>query len=127
MNARLALQGDPPSPFDIPSGCRFHPRCPYAVDACRTTDPALGPVPVALGTAPAGDAHVAACIRADDLGDVDPLTEPAIEPDDPDLTRPDVLLEPADPAPAGSAAAGPAPAAPDASDTLPHHQEEGTA
>jgi oligopeptide transport system ATP-binding protein len=109
VTTRLALQGDPPSPFDIPSGCRFHPRCPYAVDACRTTDPALTPVPLVLGTRPGGptsdptsahlgevpaEAHVAACIRAADLGDVDPLREPAIEPDDPALTRPDVLLDP---------------------------------
>jgi oligopeptide/dipeptide ABC transporter ATP-binding protein len=35
------LQGEPPSPFEIPRGCRFHPRCPIAVDRCRSEDPAL--------------------------------------------------------------------------------------
>ena len=35
------LAGDLPSPSDIPSGCRFHPRCPLATDICRTADPAL--------------------------------------------------------------------------------------
>jgi len=35
------LTGDLPSPSDIPTGCRFHPRCPLASDICRTSDPAL--------------------------------------------------------------------------------------
>jgi oligopeptide/dipeptide ABC transporter ATP-binding protein len=34
------LSGDLPSPQDIPTGCRFHPRCPLATDLCRTTEPA---------------------------------------------------------------------------------------
>jgi peptide/nickel transport system ATP-binding protein len=36
---RIILQGETPNPIDIPSGCRFHPRCPIAVDACKLTDP----------------------------------------------------------------------------------------
>ncbi|MBN1558087.1 MAG: ABC transporter ATP-binding protein [Lentisphaerae bacterium] len=40
---RLVLPGDVPSPANPPPGCRFHPRCPYAVDACRTLDPSLEP------------------------------------------------------------------------------------
>lgn len=36
---RLILQGDPPSPLDIPSGCPFHPRCPYKRDICSTEKP----------------------------------------------------------------------------------------
>jgi oligopeptide/dipeptide ABC transporter ATP-binding protein len=36
-----ALRGEPPSPVDLPSGCRFHPRCPFAQQECLSTDPAL--------------------------------------------------------------------------------------
>ena len=39
------LQGEPPSPVDVPPGCRFHPRCPIAIDRCRTDDPVLRPFP----------------------------------------------------------------------------------
>jgi peptide/nickel transport system ATP-binding protein len=42
---RPHLQGEPPSPFDIPTGCRFHPRCPIAIDRCRVEDPAIRVVP----------------------------------------------------------------------------------
>ena len=38
---RLILQGDPPSPIDVPAGCRFHTRCPYAEDVCRREEPPL--------------------------------------------------------------------------------------
>ena len=37
----LILQGETPNPADIPSGCRFHPRCPLVIDACHATDPHL--------------------------------------------------------------------------------------
>ena len=33
------LQGEPPNLLDPPSGCSFHPRCPYATDECRTSTP----------------------------------------------------------------------------------------
>jgi len=35
------LQGEIPSPVNVPSGCRFHPRCPYAKDICRSNQPEL--------------------------------------------------------------------------------------
>ncbi|MDE2292753.1 MAG: ABC transporter ATP-binding protein, partial [Elusimicrobia bacterium] len=38
---RIILTGDVPSPLAPPPGCRFHPRCRYAADACRLSDPAL--------------------------------------------------------------------------------------
>ena len=34
-------QGEIPNPISPPSGCRFHPRCPYAKEVCRTTEPSL--------------------------------------------------------------------------------------
>jgi peptide/nickel transport system ATP-binding protein len=37
----VPLRGEPPSPTDIPSGCRFHTRCPYAFDRCVAEAPVL--------------------------------------------------------------------------------------
>jgi oligopeptide/dipeptide ABC transporter ATP-binding protein len=50
------LRGETPNPISVPSGCRFHPRCPIAVDACRSIDPDLRPVGAA------GSRHDAACL-----------------------------------------------------------------
>ncbi|MDJ0380215.1 oligopeptide/dipeptide ABC transporter ATP-binding protein [Streptomyces sp. G-G2] len=41
---RIVLLGDPPSPAAPPPGCSFHPRCPKAVEVCRTERPVLRPV-----------------------------------------------------------------------------------
>jgi oligopeptide/dipeptide ABC transporter ATP-binding protein len=49
----VILGGETPDPSRIPSGCRFHPRCPAAFDRCPTVDPPLFPV--------AAD-HAAACL-----------------------------------------------------------------
>jgi peptide/nickel transport system ATP-binding protein len=51
---RPELLGEPPSPVDLPSGCRFHPRCPRAEDICRREDPLPRPVRP-------GSTHIVAC------------------------------------------------------------------
>ena len=55
---RVILQGDPPSPIHPPSGCAFHPRCPFAVDACKMTTPKLEEF---------ADSQQAACIRVKEI------------------------------------------------------------
>jgi len=37
------IPGQPPSLLRPPSGCRFHPRCPYVMDVCKTKEPLLAP------------------------------------------------------------------------------------
>jgi len=49
---RVILTGDVPSPINPPSGCRFHTRCPYVFDRCRTEEPMLRDV---------GEGQQAAC------------------------------------------------------------------
>lgn len=48
------LEGDPPNPIAPPSGCRFHPRCPYAEAVCAEKTPPLMPIT---------QHHLAACHR----------------------------------------------------------------
>lgn len=38
---RIILQGETPNPINIPSGCRFHPRCPVAFESCKASDPPM--------------------------------------------------------------------------------------
>jgi oligopeptide/dipeptide ABC transporter ATP-binding protein len=50
---RIILQGETPNPIDVPSGCRFHPRCPVAMATCKASDPPF----VTLSKT-----HLAACL-----------------------------------------------------------------
>jgi len=56
--SRPVLQGDVPSPLNPPSGCKFHPRCPFAAAVCREEPPVLRPLP---------DGRHVACHRIDDM------------------------------------------------------------
>jgi peptide/nickel transport system ATP-binding protein len=40
----VQIPGQPPSLLRPPSGCRFHPRCPYVMDVCKTEEPRLVPI-----------------------------------------------------------------------------------
>mgnify|MGYP003315813383 CR=1 FL=1 len=53
---RIILEGDVPSAYNPPSGCKFHTRCPYATEKCRTEVPKLRTV---------GEDHMVACHRDD--------------------------------------------------------------
>lgn len=59
---RIVLTGDIPSPANPPTGCNFHPRCPYAEARCREEDPELRPVPT-----PDGGSRMVACHFAEEL------------------------------------------------------------
>jgi peptide/nickel transport system ATP-binding protein/oligopeptide transport system ATP-binding protein len=51
----LSIDGSVPPPFAYPAGCRFNPRCPFAIRACTEIDPPLREL---------SPGHRAACIRA---------------------------------------------------------------
>jgi oligopeptide/dipeptide ABC transporter ATP-binding protein len=69
---RIILAGDVPSPINPPSGCRFHPRCPKARQACVDSDPDLVP---RLGDSAE---HVAACHFPVEDGEDISLSTPTI-------------------------------------------------
>jgi peptide/nickel transport system ATP-binding protein len=55
---RMVLEGEVANPANPPSGCYFHPRCPYAMDLCRTATPPLREVV---------PEHFVSCHRAEEL------------------------------------------------------------
>lgn len=71
---RAPLEGDPPNPISPPSGCRFHPRCPFAEPMCAETVPPLADI--------GGGRHVACHMRVPGSGypDVRPIVTVAPSP-----------------------------------------------
>jgi len=55
---KIILTGDVPNPINPPDGCRFHPRCKYAIDICREQEPLLEDI---------GSDHKIACHRWKDI------------------------------------------------------------
>ncbi len=60
---RIILEGDVPSPINPPPACRFHTRCPIAVEKCRIEEPPLVDY---------GGGHFAACWRAHEIEELMP-------------------------------------------------------
>jgi oligopeptide transport system ATP-binding protein len=71
---RIVLEGDVPSPINPPSGCHFHTRCPYMIEACKQVDPPLVEIK---------PNHFASCIRISpeqpDIEKVAPGEAPGLE------------------------------------------------
>jgi oligopeptide/dipeptide ABC transporter ATP-binding protein len=55
---QASTAGEPAGPASVPAGCRFHPRCPFAIERCRVEEPVLDP---------AEPGHLAACHRKHEL------------------------------------------------------------
>jgi peptide/nickel transport system ATP-binding protein len=64
----VPIEGAPPDLAQPPPGCRFAPRCPFALPACRETDPEAIAV---------GEGHRAACLRAGEAGSLRELARKA--------------------------------------------------
>ena len=59
-----SIEGSKPDPFDIVSGCSYHPRCPLADEQCRAEDPPLFEL---------GDGHRSACFHRDEAEEKIPI------------------------------------------------------
>ncbi|AGB31791.1 oligopeptide/dipeptide ABC transporter ATPase [Natrinema pellirubrum DSM 15624] len=70
---RVLLEGEPPDPVDLPSGCAFAPRCPKAEDSCWEAEPAIDEA--------GDDSHRAACYLPED-GDGTAPTDTATADDE---------------------------------------------
>ncbi|HHC07782.1 MAG TPA: ABC transporter ATP-binding protein [Actinobacteria bacterium] len=72
-----SIPGAPPSLIRLPEGCRFRPRCEFAVDVCRQILPVLSPV--------GDDGRLVACHRAEELDlktlEVDAASSPQVDAD----------------------------------------------
>lgn len=75
------IPGNTPAPGNRPTGCRFHDRCPFVIDACRTDEPVLLPV---------GENHSSRCLRRDELDPWDASSGDTRDTD-PDTKREPVL------------------------------------
>ena len=66
------IEGQPPDLINLPPGCAFRERCPWAIDKCATDTPEL---------VETSDGHLSACFRADELGatEIDFLNAPVAE------------------------------------------------
>jgi peptide/nickel transport system ATP-binding protein len=56
------LEGEPPDLFRPPTGCRFHPRCPFATEVCSTDEPPLADI---------GGGHKVACWHHDQVPELE--------------------------------------------------------
>ena len=70
----LPISGQPPSLITLPSGCKFHPRCPYAFDRCFREEPPLTPV----GESPE---HKSSCWLSHDLAEREQIRRRAVAPE----------------------------------------------
>lgn len=89
------IPGRMPDLVDVPPGCRFHPRCPYATEVCTRRDPPLFDAKKGEEVASLSRRHAAACLAYDD----------GLGPDRPEVDF-DVLVDRDDPSPTGSSDGG---------------------
>ena len=74
---RIILEGDVPSPFNPPTGCHFHTRCPIAIEKCKVEEPPFVDY---------GGGHFAACWRARES--IELLPAPPAPPEGADVPAP---------------------------------------